>query len=52
MPEPVTCSIRVPKDLYDAVSEVAHREERSISAEVRRILRLYIAEEAPARQAA
>jgi metal-responsive CopG/Arc/MetJ family transcriptional regulator len=48
MPEPIYVSVRIPKDLYDEVSEVATDEERSISATVRRILKRYLAErEAP-----
>jgi hypothetical protein len=45
MPEQSYVSIRIPKDIYDAVSTTAQREERSISAQVRRILKRYLAEE-------
>lgn len=45
MPEPTYVSVRIPKELYDAVSTVAQREERSLSAEVRRILKRYLAEQ-------
>lgn len=45
MPEPIYVSVRVPKDIYDAVSVLAKREERSLSAEVRRILKRHLAEQ-------
>lgn len=45
MPEQSYVSIRIPKDIYDAVSSSAQTEERSISAEVRRILKRYLAEQ-------
>lgn len=38
-------SVRVPKEIYDAVSAVAQREERSLSAEVRRVLKRYLADQ-------
>jgi hypothetical protein len=44
MPEPIYVSVRIPKEIYDAVSEVAEEEERSISSQVRRILKRYLSE--------
>jgi hypothetical protein len=44
MPEPIYVSVRIPKEIYDAVSVVAEEEERSISSQVRRILKRYLSE--------
>jgi len=35
---PITLSIRMPKDLYDALAEVAASDDRSLNYTVRRLL--------------
>lgn len=45
MAEQTYVSVRVPTDIYRAVSASAEKEERSVSAQVRRILKRYLAEE-------
>lgn len=45
MEEPTHVSIRLPKEIYDAVGEKARTEERSVTAEVRRILKSYLADQ-------
>jgi hypothetical protein len=52
MPEQSYVSVRVPKDIYDAVSTTAQQEERSVSAQVRRILKRYLADQEPPVQTA
>lgn len=36
--KPITLSIRMPKDLYDALAEVAASDDRSLNYTVRRLL--------------
>jgi hypothetical protein len=45
VPEQTYVSLRVPKDIYDAVKQVAEREERSVSATARRALKRFLAEQ-------
>jgi len=45
MAEDSYVTVRIPKDLYDIVSAQAEREERSVTGEVRRILKRYLAEQ-------
>lgn len=45
VPEPTHVSIRLPKDLYDAVSDLAHKEERSVTAEIRRVLKGWLSQQ-------
>jgi predicted transcriptional regulator len=44
-------SIRIPRDIYNTVSEIASTQERSVSAEVRRIVKNWLAEQ-PTQKAA
>lgn len=43
MPDESYVSVKVPKDIYDPVALLAHKEERSVSAEIRRILKRHLA---------
>jgi hypothetical protein len=45
-------SIKLPKDIYDSVVERAQSEERSTTAEIRRLLKRSLAEENELRPAA
>jgi hypothetical protein len=40
----VNVAVRVPADLAQAFEQVAVREERTVSAEIRRLMRLRVAE--------
>lgn len=42
--ETVSVAVRVPADLARAFERVAHSEERTVSAEVRRLMRLRVTE--------
>jgi hypothetical protein len=44
MAEDSYVTVRIPKDLYDSVSSQAEREDRSVTGEVRRILKRAITE--------
>jgi hypothetical protein len=43
MPDESYVSVKVPKDIYDPVALLARKEERSVSAEIRRILKRHLA---------
>jgi hypothetical protein len=43
----VNVAVRVPADLADAFEEVARSEDRTVSAELRRLMRLRVAEVLP-----
>lgn len=43
----VNLAVRVPADLAQAFSEVAVREDRTVSAELRRLMKIRVAEKGP-----
>jgi len=50
--ETISVTVRVPVDLAAAFEQAAEREERTVSAELRRLMRLRVAEVLPQREAA
>jgi predicted transcriptional regulator len=42
--EQVRVTVRVPTDLVTALEQIAEREERTVSAEIRRLIRLRVNE--------
>jgi hypothetical protein len=48
----VNVAVRVPPDLAEAFERVAEREERTVSAEIRRLMRLRVEEVCPQREVA
>jgi len=50
--ETTSVTVRVPVDLAEAFGRAAEREDRTISAELRRLMRLRVEEVCPQREAA
>jgi predicted DNA-binding protein len=42
MPEQTQISIRLPSELVQELESLAHQEERSVTAEIRRLIKLHL----------